>query len=616
MASRRHAHPLHHPIVITFLILAVIAFMSLAAEVLKPLAFAILLSFALAPIARFLEARGIPRFAAVLLTVVLTLGLLGAVGYKVGEQLTTLASQTDASHLKENILKKFRFLKPKQQGAIQKLSNVGADLAKTLDRPSQVKGTVPVNVVAAPTYTQRLSEAVGPYLESLGVASFVLILVLFMLANREDLSDRVIRLGGPDRVSVTTRTLEEVSQRISRYLTMFTLVNSAFGTIVALGLWGIGIPLALLWGVLAGLLRFVPYVGPSIAFGLPFLFSLANFEGWREPLLIFALFGVLEIAANSFLEPVLYGKTTGVSALGLLVAAMFWTWLWGALGLLLSTPLTVCLAVLGKYVPALRVFATLLDEEPPLAPDLRFYQRLIAYDQDGASEIIECELKRAPRVEVFDRILIPALSRTERDARRGEIDDQSQAFILRFVSDLLDELEDAPEVDLKSLAAGSPEVGNGPDPVEGLEGTVLGVAANDAADALALRMLDVLLRPLGCSIAILADASPPLKLAEKISSLEPSLVVLSHLPPGGFTTARYLVRRLRVRFADLPIVVGRWGESGNPEGAADRLAEMGASDVVNQLADARDRILEVVRPSNKTERATSSKSPVPVSTIP
>lgn len=616
MASRRHAHPLHHPIVITFLILAVIASMSLASEVLKPLALAILLSFALAPLARFLEARGLPRFAAVLLTVILTLGLLGAVGYKVGEQLTTLASHADMSHFRENILKKFRFLKPNQQGAIEKISNVGADLARTLDRPAEVKGTVPVNVVAAPTYSQRLSEAVGPYLESLGVAAFVLILVLFMLTNREDLSDRIIRLAGQDRISITTRTMEEVSQRISRYLTMFTFVNSAFGTIVALGLWGIGVPLALLWGVLAGLLRFVPYVGPSIAFALPFLFSLASFEGWREPLLIAALFGTLELAANSFLEPVIYGKTTGVSALGLLVAAMFWTWLWGALGLLLSTPLTVCLAVLGKYIPALRVFATLLDEEPPLAPDLRFYQRLLALDQDGAVQIIDCELKRAPRVEVFDQILIPALSRTERDYRRGEIDDQTQAFILRFVSDLLDDLADTPEVDLKTLVSETPDVRPRPVLDEELTPTVLGVAANDAADALALRMLDILLRPFGGSLTILTDSDPPLKLAEKISDFEPSLVVLSHLPPGGFTAARYLVRRLRARLAALPIVVGRWGESGNPEGASERLAEMGASSVVSRLSDARDRILELVDPSNTQDRGPTHTLPASVSTIP
>ena len=188
--------------------------------------------------------------------------------------------------------------------------------------------------------------------------------------------------------------MAEIGQRISGYLAMITLVNAGFGLIVGLGLQTIGVPYAVLWGCLAAMVRFVPYVGTAVAFGLPAVFSVAHFPGWRQPLEVVALFGVIEVSL-SYLEPLIYGRTTGVSALGLLVAAMFWTWLWGLLGILLSTPMTVCLAVLGKYVPSLRFFATLLGEEAQLDQNIRFYQRLVSRDQDGATAIAEAALRNA-----------------------------------------------------------------------------------------------------------------------------------------------------------------------------------------------------------------------------
>jgi predicted PurR-regulated permease PerM len=589
-----------HPIVITFMIFAVIAFMSLAAEVLKPLALAVLLSFALAPIADFLERRGLARALAVVLTVLLALGVLAGVGYKVGEQLTALAKDID--RYERNIGQKVRGLSSKES-TLEKLSEAGSRVAKTLDRPPAVPEAVPVNVVSQPSFTQRLQRAVGPYLEAMGVGSFVLILVLFILVHREDLGDRIIRLCGESRVSLTTKTLDEVGRRISRYLAMFATVNSAMGVVVGFGLGVIGVPYAVLWGVIFALLRFVPYVGPAAAFALPLIFSVAYFPGWREPLMVVGLFAAIETLANTFLEPVLYGRTTGVSALGLLVAAMFWTWLWGALGLLLSTPMTVCLAVLGKYVPALGVFATLLSEGAPLDPDVRFYQRLLALDQDGATQWIDGLLQQEPRAEVFDQVLVPALSRAERDRARDEIDDRQEAFIWRMVGDTLDELGETPEVDLKTLApaaAGQAAPANGAPPVARL---LAGVAASDNSDALVLKMLSVLLAPWGCTLEIVRNPDSPLKLAERLAEIDPGLVVLSHLPPGGATTARYLVRRLRARFPELPILVGRWGEAGDTAAAVQRLTSVGASDVVFRLADARDRIVERFFPKPSNEGA-------------
>ncbi len=439
-----------HPVVVTFLVLAIIAAMSLAAEVLKPLALAVLLSFAVAPLVGFLERRRVPRAIAVVLTVAVALGSLSGIGYVVVRQLSTLAYELP--NYQKEIQKKVNFLKPSDDTALRRAQQVAGDVAKSFDTPV-VAGheAMDVRVVEEPTFRQRLQSAVGPYLEFVGVGCFVLILVLFILMKREALGDRIVQLFGQRQISLTTRTIGEIGQRISRYLAMITLVNSGFGLTVSLGLWAIGVPYAVLWGCLAAMLRFIPYVGSAVAFLLPLLFSIAHFPGWRQPLEVVAIFGLVEVAL-SYLEPVIYGKTTGVSALGLLIAAVFWTWLWGLLGTLLSTPLTLCLAVLGKYVPSLSFFATILGKEAELDQDIRFYQRLVSLDQDGAAAVFEAALKERPRAEVFDQILVPALSRAGRDAARGELEESDMAFIRRVIGEILDDLEGTEDITVETRA--------------------------------------------------------------------------------------------------------------------------------------------------------------------
>jgi len=588
MASQRKS-PMDQPAVVTFLILAVIGAMSLAAEVLKPLALAVLLSFALAPLAGFFERRRVPRAIAVLLTVALALGCLSGIGYVVVRQLSMLANQLPS--YQERIQKKVDFLKPSDDTVLYRAQKVAGDVARSLDTPV-VPGheAMDVRVVEQPTFRQRLQTAVGPSLEFIGVGSFVLILVLFMLMNREDLGDRIVQLFGQRQINLTTRTMGEIGQRISRYLAMITLVNSGFGLSVGLGLWAIGVPYAVLWGCLAAMMRFIPYVGAAVAFLLPLVFSIAHFPGWRQPLEVVALFGAVEVAL-SYLEPVIYGKTTGVSALGLLVAAMFWTWLWGLLGILLSTPMTVCLAVLGKYVPSLGFFATILGEEAELDQNIRFYQRLVSLDQDGATAVVEAALKERPRADVFDQILVPALSSAGRDAARGELEESDMVFIRRVIGEILDDLEGTEEISLKTPAPsgeGDPGRANGTLASPPFE--FAGVAASGTADALTLRMLGQILAPSKFTLVNLEGAGSPMQLAERVAEVSPTMVILSHLPPDALAQARYQVRRLRARFAGLPIVVGRWGEAGS-DAASEGLSGVGPTHVAFTLADARDQIL-------------------------
>ena len=296
MASQRKS-PMDHPVVVTFLILAVIGAMSVAAEVLKPLALAVLLSFALAPLAGFLERHRVPRAIAVILTVVLALGTLSGIGYVVVRQLSTLAYELP--DYQKEIQKKVDFLKPSENFAFYRAQKVAGDVAKSLDTPVvEGREAMDVRVVEQPTFRERLQGAVGPYLEFVGVGIFVLILVLFILLNREALGDRIVQLFGQRQINLTTRTMSEIGQRISRYLAMITLVNSGFGLTVGVGLWLIGVPYAVLWGCLAAMMRFVPYAGAAVAFLLPLVFSIAHFDGWRQPLEVVALFGVVEVALS------------------------------------------------------------------------------------------------------------------------------------------------------------------------------------------------------------------------------------------------------------------------------------------------------------------------------
>ena len=541
---------MNHPVVITFLILAIIAFLYAASQVFKPLALAVLLSFALTPISRFLENRGLPRVPAVILTVLIALGGIGFMAYNVGYELNILAGNVD--RYEKNILDKINRLQPSQAGAFQKVQAAVTDVSKTLSGPPK-EDVQRVQLAKEPDFFADTESQLSPYLEGMETGFIVLILLLFLMINRENMSDRIVQLFGQGRISLTTRTTTEVGERISKYLTIFASMNTAMGIIVGLSCYAIGIEYAVLWGFLAGALRFIPYAGPATAFALPLLFSIAAYDGWTKPLSLIGLYAFLEVGANMALEPIIYGKTTGVSALALLVAAMFWTWLWGPIGLLLSTPLTVSLAVLGKYVPNLRFFATFLHEDIEMDPSVRFYQRLLAGDQDGATDIIDEILKECPRADVFDQVVIPTLSLAERDHARDEIDETEIAFIHRVTNHVLDDLEDEPEVNLTTLAtdAQTQGVNATPDQPSAAPLKILALPAHDDTDALVLNLLGLLLKPAGITMWMGQSGSSPLKAVERIIAEEPDVVLISHLPPDGLTATRYLTRRIRARFPPL-----------------------------------------------------------------
>ncbi len=627
MTERKETARALDPFQLTILIFAVIAFMYFTGPVLKTLILSILLSFALAPVVGLLERARLPRPLAVVVTVLITLGALGGVGYLVGKELASLVKRLP--DYQENIETKLsHLLKPAGDNAAVRLKSFADEIkAKIEAKPNEVEAsenkgettesnrvaktaTIPkVEVVTQPSIIEQVRSAGGPYLEFLGEAGFVLILVLFILIGREGISDRIVTLFGNKHISLTTRTTREISQRISRYLGTFALVNSCYGLTIGIALSLIGVPYSILWGSLAAMLRFFPYVGPAVAFILPFLFSFAMFESWMRPLEVVAVYAVIEILLNSYLEPVIYGKTTGISALSLLVAAMFWTWMWGTLGLLLSTPLTVCLAVLGKHVESLRFFATLLGETAEMEPNLRLYERLIALDEPGALAIVDAALKVQPRVEVFDDLLLKALVRAERDAARDELDESKHAFIGRVVGEILDRLDGTPEFSLETAAQPLP---GGANPVDlnsdSAETRIVGLVIDKMSDALALRMLGQLLTPSRIVLEIIADPETSSAFADHQIDAPPHTIVVSHLPPGPLSSTELLVNRIRTRIPNVPIVVGLWAHPVTSSSDAFYHLEIAASNVARSLAEAKAHIVSIAKPQSTAETVVEATS--------
>jgi predicted PurR-regulated permease PerM len=410
-------------------IVLVIASLYWAQTVLIPIALSIMLTFLLSPVASALERTGMGRLPSVILIVVLTFSLFATIGWVVSIEFTNLGNEL-----------------PKYTGNIrQKISDVrgagkGGALENVQKAIDEVKNEIqkkeepvkdkekPRPVVVEPQESSRfwpIPLVSAAMLEPLAAAGLVIVLVVFMLIQREDLRNRLIRLVGYGRLTFTTRALEEAGQRISRYLLMQTIINSSFGLAVGLALYLIGVPYAVLWGFFAALLRFIPYVGAFAAASMPSALSLAVFEGWLWPILVVGILVALELSCSMILEPLIYSESAGVSGVGLLVAVAFWTWLWGPVGLLLATPLTVCVVVLSKYVPGIDFIGVLISDQPAMESNISYYQRLLAMDQAEASEIVEEYLKTQPQEQLFDGVLVPALNYARRDRELGRLTEEA-----------------------------------------------------------------------------------------------------------------------------------------------------------------------------------------------
>ncbi|MER8949566.1 AI-2E family transporter [Mesorhizobium sp. M0203] len=565
-------------------------------EVFLPIAIALLLTFALVPMVSALKRAGIPRLPAVIASVLGAFTVLALFSFIVATQVSELAQNIPL--YQANILTKVRSLKETGVGGgiVSRLSRVIERVGQELDRPEPAQPAadqpprepIPVEIVARERPLEVLQNLIGPLLSPLASAGLIVVVVIFMLLEREDLRDRFIRLVGYGDLHRTTEALQDAGKRVGRYLLMQLVVNIVYAVPIAIGLWLLGIPNPLLWGLLALALRFVPYIGPVIATLLPLFLALAVAPGWSLVLWTAGLFVVVELITGNVIEPWLYGSRTGLSPLAIIVAAIFWTWLWGPLGLVLSTPLTVCLVVLGRHVPQFEFLDVLFGNEPVLEPHARLYQRLLAGDPEEATDHAEEMLDEEYLVEFYDKVAIPALLLGEQDRVRGVLSDEQRQQVagsaLTMVANLDDSAQEEAEADDTAAAEdnGSREDKHVQGEVQGEEYTelpdgtgmsVLCAGGRGELDDAAAAMLAQVLEVQGATVlrASFAEMEPGSIRRLELDAVD--TVVVGFLNRDSVKHGRFLVRRLKRAKPRLRVGIVLWSEADSDNQEADaRLA--------------------------------------------
>jgi len=586
------------------IVIAVIALLYLAREILIPLALAITLALILTPAVDWLQKVLLGRVTAVALVIILTIAAAGGVAWVIFNQLVSVANELPG--YKQNILNKLEAMRAPGEGALGQATKSIKELATEVmsvqapaaapaptDRGSRPQ---PVQVVEQPANELAyLRDLIQPFLRPLGEFGMVMIFSVFLLIHQQDLRNRLFRLVGLGQLNVMTQALDDATQRVSRYLLMQLLVNVCFGVLCGIGLRLIGIPYAALWGIVAGILRIVPYVGAVVSGLLPFTLALAVFDNWTHPVLVLLLFAALELVTSNFVEPWLYGIHTGISALALLLTAVFWTVLWGPAGLILSTPLTVCVVVLGRYVPEFSFLHVLLGDEAVLEPEARFYQRLLAMDDQEARAVAALYLHEHSLSQLYDAVILPALTMAEQDRHKGALDRTREAFVFMSVKEMVVEFSEQ-TLKTDSLLADTPREEKIP---EASAGRVFCVPANDEADEITAAMLAQLLEQAGyAAVSFSLDAAQQ-QAAGFMNPGESDTFCVSALPPFAFARARTLSRELQMRFPRSKVIVGVWGFTGDTERAMQRFQPSRPAKLVTSLSDAVKFVVGVDSASGK-----------------
>ena len=583
----------------------VVAVLYLAKGVLVPLTLAALLSFLLSPVCGWLERRGIGRIPAVLMTAGLGFTFLAAVAWMATVQIANLAPKIP--EYQTNIEARLSTVNSYAVSALNQFTRSFQEISNDLPVSDQsIDGTnarpYSVRVIAPPTSPLEVFGGMfGTLLEVFGTSGIVIVLVVFFLVQREDLRDRFIHLVGRGHVTVTTQTLEDASRRTSRYLLILFCLNITFGISVGLGLYLIGIPNPILWGISAGLFRFVPYIGPWIAAAMPVGLSLAISTGWVTPLFTLGLFLGLELLNNNLLEPWLYGRNTGVSAVAVLLAAVFWMWLWGPVGLLIAMPMTVCMMVIGKHVPQLSFLNILLGNEPVFEPKTRVYQRLLAGDIDEATELFEGYLAKQPLVEVYDTVLIPALSMAEIHWHLDEVDERHHNFILQGLKEMIQNQSEHQQ-EIRAEKPSEPAITSTddkcpPNHIDSSNLVILCVPARSEADEISSSMLAQVLEAQGCLALAVAATSLESELLDIVGQRHADVVCISATPPAAAMHARHMCKLLRTRFPSLTLVVGLWDAQVDISKTQERIG-CGAT-IIATLAGAQTLVRQI-KPSKAT----------------
>ena len=558
-------------------------------EIFVPIALAILLSFVLAPVVGVLQRIHAPRGLAVVSVVLLAFALIFALGSLLATQLTQLAG--DLPRYQSTISEKIQSFRDTKagRGTLERASDMLKDLSKELDGPKEAasprvsnsrgpQAPVPVEVRQPdPGALENLRTLISPLVHPLATTGIIIIFVIFILLQREDLRNRLIRLAGSYDLQRTTAALDDAASRLSRLFLTQLVVNGAFGVVIGLGLWLIGIPSAILWGILAAVMRFVPYIGAVIAAAFPLALGVAVDPGWSMLLWTLALFLIVEPLVGHVIEPMVYGHSTGLSAVAVVASATFWTALWGPIGLVLATPLTVCLVVLGRHVERLEFLDVMFGDRPALSPPEIFYQRMLAGDPTEAAEKAEQFLKERSLASYYDEVALKGLQLAQLDAERGALDPDRLTKIRDAVSEFasdVSEQDDRPPLKeqlttdaeassaVESVAVNSvhellPVISKDTLPPEWSgDHPVLSMAGRSLIDEAAAIMLAQLSTTHGLASRVERAEALTTTNVFRLETAGVAAVCLVYLDASGPAHMRYAVRRLRRKLPRAIIILG------------------------------------------------------------
>lgn len=580
-----------------------------ARAILIPLALAVLITFVLTPLIVTLQRRGLGRIPSVVVVLALALILIVGLGAIVGEQMVQLTKTLPdhADQIRSKVAATKKMFSPNDGGRLSALVNDLSEMLDPAQAPTAAEGAPAVVVNTQSTWLARIQTYLSPAAEVLGQAALTLILVIFMLLRREDLRNRMIQLLGQGRVTTTTKAVDETSHRISRFLLAQFLLNSGFGLLIATALAIMGVPFALLWGFLAFLMRYVPYIGTWIGVLPPAIFTFAISDGWSLTIGVFVLYVGLELAVANLVEPLLYGPRLGLSEVAQLVATAFWAFLWGPVGIILAWPLTTCVLMLGKYVPQWRFLSVLLGDQPALSPRVALYQRLAAHDVDEAAEIVEQELGNRPLHEVLDDLLIPALAQAREDVSIGLLSEDDLNFVVHAVDEVTEQIsESKPEQNSDKLDS---------------RVRTLVVPAKDAVDHAGALLLTRMVEPTLWDIHLAVIDTLTSELLGQIENSKPDLIVIVSVAQGGMTHTRYLCKRIRQRYPQLKVIVARLaGAHDENNRSIQLLRDAGAEQVTFTLDETRTVLTgwravyatNTVRPAtgNRPTHKDATRSPI------
>ncbi len=594
----------------------IVAVLYIGQPILQPLVIAGLLAFILSPVIRRLRNWGLWRTPAVLLTVLSALAGLILISTTIVVQITDLADELPK--YQTNLSEKVKAIGGSSftSSALNRASQSLKDLEKQISRPQEQAAAakpLPVEVhQPEPRGIEALFAVVKPLMAPLATTGLVVLFLFFILLQREDLRDKFIRLAGASDIQRTTLGLNDAAHRLSRFFLAQAFLNASFGVVIGLGLWVIGIPNPALWGILAALMRFVPYIGGFIAAFFPVLLAVAIDPGWTLVILTVGLFLVTEPVAGHVVEPILYGQHTGLSPVAVVIATLFWTMLWGPVGLLLATPLTVCLVVLGRHIQALSFIEILLGDEPALEPEERFYQRLLAGDANEAADQAEQQLKKLSLSDYYDGVPMKALLLAQADAAHGKLRRETQADIRETMEEIiedLDEFEDVTPEPKKKDGARKAETENAeggeqatslpmlpavpvltrsqmPDAWQ-LPHPVLCIPSRSALDESACLMLGQLLEKHGVGAWVQPFSDIASAKTMRVAVSDAPLVFLSYFGTASKPApVRYLVRRLRRLMPNATFMVGFWALGEDRKKVEEWTKAVGADHGVASLREA------------------------------